>query len=157
MALPADGWGDLGTTPIFCIDFGEQDATDAASTIHRFLNRDALIGGTALEEAQREFESQERDRRLRVALQEAWLRMLADPQGLLRDLLGAVGQARTGAPRGQDRGAYHFVAVCAQGCGASVVEFRQTSYTSRWPCAHPCQGAGGPDRENRSGNGEAAR
>ena len=80
----------------FRIDFGEQDAADAASAIHRFLNRDGLIGGTALEEAQREFESQERDRRLRVALQEAWLRMLADPQGLLRDLLAETVQEISG-------------------------------------------------------------
>ena len=80
----------------FRIDFREQDAADAASAIHRFLNRDGLISGTALEEAQREFESQERDRRLRVALQEAWRRVLADPQGLLRDLLAETVQEISG-------------------------------------------------------------
>ena len=40
-----------------------------------------------MDEAKREFESQERDRRVRVALQDAWVRMLADSKGLLRDLL----------------------------------------------------------------------
>ena len=39
-----------------------QRAATATSALHRFLNRDGLIGGEALEEAKREFESQERDR-----------------------------------------------------------------------------------------------
>ena len=39
-----------------------------------------------------------------------------------------------------------------------IVEFRQTSYTFRRPRrTNPCQGAGGPDRVNRIGNGETAR
>lgn len=64
-----------------------QRPTDAASAIYRFLNRDGVISGEALEKAQREFESQERDRRVRGALQKAWRQMLGDPQGSLRDLL----------------------------------------------------------------------
>ena len=64
-----------------------QRPADAASAIYRFLNRDGVISGEALEEAQREFESQERDRLVRGALQEAWKEVLSDPQGLLRDLL----------------------------------------------------------------------
>ena len=69
------------------IGFREQDAVDAASAMHRFLGREGLVGGTALDEARREFESQERDRRVRVALQHAWEHVISDPQGLLRDLL----------------------------------------------------------------------
>lgn len=60
---------------------------DAASAIYRFLNRDGIVGGGALEDAQREFESQERDRLVREALQEAWRQVLSDPQSLLPDLL----------------------------------------------------------------------
>ena len=69
------------------INFREQHSGDAAATIHRFLNHDGLISGEALEEAKREFKSQERDRLVGVALQEAWRQVLDDPQGLLRDLL----------------------------------------------------------------------
>ena len=64
-----------------------QRPADTASTIYRFLNRDAIISGGALEEAKREFESQERDRLVRGALLEAWRQVLSDTQGLLPDLL----------------------------------------------------------------------
>ena len=71
----------------FRIDLKEHDAAHVASAINRFLNRDDLVSGAALEEAKREFESQERDRRVRAALREAWRRVLSDPQNLLRELL----------------------------------------------------------------------
>ena len=69
------------------IDFREQDAAAAAAAMHRFLNREDSIGGASLAEAQREFESQERDRLVSLALEKAWRRVLSDPQGRLRDLL----------------------------------------------------------------------
>ena len=64
-----------------------QRPADTASTLHRFLNRGAVISGGAWEEAKREFESQERDRLVRGALQKAWRQVLSDTQGLLPDLL----------------------------------------------------------------------
>ena len=93
--LPMAG-GSWEQRRFFQIDFREQTSADAATAIHRFLNRDGVVDGTALEEAQREFESQERGRRVRVALQEAWRRVLADPQGLLRDLLSETVQEISG-------------------------------------------------------------
>ena len=66
------------------IDLLEQDSASVASVLHRFRNHDGLVNGSALQEAQREFDSQERDRRLRAALHESWLRMLSDPESLLR-------------------------------------------------------------------------
>ena len=69
------------------IDLHEEDPASTAAALHRFLNHDRLLDGSALQEAQREFDSQERDRRLRSALQEAWNRVLRDRDGLLRDLL----------------------------------------------------------------------
>ena len=80
----------------FRIDFREQGATDAAEAIYRFLNRQGVVGGTSQEEAQREFERQERDRRVRATLWEAWQHVLDDPQGLLRDLLAETVQEISG-------------------------------------------------------------
>ncbi len=80
----------------FRIDFREQDATDAAAAIYRFLNCQGVVGGTSQEEAQREFERQERDRRVRATLWEAWQHVLDDPQGLLRDLLAETVQEISG-------------------------------------------------------------
>ena len=71
----------------YSIHFREQDAAQAASAMHRFLSREGLVGGTALNEARREFESQERDRRVRATLQEAWRQVLCDPESLLPELL----------------------------------------------------------------------
>ncbi len=71
----------------FSIDFRQQEADPAAANLKRFLSREGVASGTALREAQREFESQERDRRVRAALQDAWKQVLGDPDGLLRDLL----------------------------------------------------------------------
>ena len=71
----------------FRIDLLESDPASVASVLHRFLNHDGLMNGSALQEAQREFDSQERDRRLRAAPQQAWVRMLSDPESLLREEL----------------------------------------------------------------------
>ena len=78
------------------IDFRKQGAATAAADIYRFLNRHGVIDGTSQEEARQEFESQERDRRVRVALQEAWRHVLGDPKGLLRDLLSETVQEISG-------------------------------------------------------------
>ena len=75
------------------IDCREQDTAQAASALHRFLSRDGLVGGTALDEARREFESQERDRRVRATLQDAWRQVLCDPESLLPELL--IGEQST--------------------------------------------------------------
>ena len=93
--LPMAG-GSWEQRRFFCVGFREQEPGDAASAIYRFLNCEDVASGAALEEAQREFESQERDRRIRAALQEAWQRMLEDPHGLLRDLLAETVQELTG-------------------------------------------------------------
>ncbi len=84
--LPMAGgtWEQRCFSRITC---NQQTCSGAATAIYRFLGRDGVIGGSALKEAKREFESQERDRRVRVAVRDAWLRVLADPKGLLRDLL----------------------------------------------------------------------
>lgn len=71
----------------FRINFREQPSADAAAALYRFLNRDGLVSGKAQEEARREFESQERDRRVRAALPRAWQRVLGDPDSLLREEL----------------------------------------------------------------------
>ena len=69
------------------IDFCKQDAADAASAMHRFLGREGVVGGTALDEARREFEAQERDHRVRETLPKAWQEVLRDPESPLPELL----------------------------------------------------------------------
>ena len=86
----------------FRVNFSEQRSSDAAAALHRFLNRNGVVSGEAQEEAKREFESQERDRRIRAALQDAWQRVLGDPDSLLRDLLAEAVQEIAGHQPDQD-------------------------------------------------------
>ena len=73
------------------VNFREQQSADAAATLYRFLNRSGVVSGEAQEEAKREFESQERERRVRAALQDAWERVLGDPDSrLCEELADAV-------------------------------------------------------------------
>lgn len=81
----------------FCsVDFTATNPEDAAATLQRFLGRDASLSGQALEEARSEFESQERDRQVRAALQDAWLDELRDPRTLLHDMLAERVRNHTG-------------------------------------------------------------
>ncbi len=84
--LPTAG-GSWEQRRFSAIDLREPSATAAAMALDRFLNREASLSGQAQAEAQREFESQERDRQVQAALQGAWQHVLSDPDGLLRDLL----------------------------------------------------------------------
>lgn len=71
----------------FRVNFREEQPDASAAVLYRFLNRDGVVSGAAQSEAEREFESQERDRRVRAALQDAWERVLGDPESLLREEL----------------------------------------------------------------------
>ena len=99
--LPMAG-GTWEQRRFFRIDFREPDAPRSASALDRFLNRDASMSGAALLEAQREFEGQERDRRVRAALQDAWIQVLRDPDGLLGDLLSETVEEISGHSPGRD-------------------------------------------------------
>ena len=71
----------------FRVSFREQQPAEAAAALFRFLNRNGVVSGEAQDEAKREFESQERDRRVQAALQDAWQRVLRDPESLVREEL----------------------------------------------------------------------
>ncbi len=71
----------------FRVNFREQRPAEAAVALFRFLNRNGVVSGEAQNEAKREFESQERDRRVQAALQDAWQRVLRDPESLVREEL----------------------------------------------------------------------
>ena len=80
------------------IDFREHAVADVASALRRFLERDASVRGTAIEEAWMEFRSQERNRRVRDALEPAWVQVLSDPQSPLAALLSEKVEAISGHP-----------------------------------------------------------
>ncbi len=69
------------------ISLQKQKPAEAAQVLHCFLSQDRLESGAALNEAERVFKSQELDRQIRAALNDAWQQILNDPKGLLPDLL----------------------------------------------------------------------
>ena len=73
----------------FSIEFSrdEQVAARAATDLERFLSRQAVVGGGALEAAKSEFANRERERLVTAALPTAWKQVLSDPDGLLIDLV----------------------------------------------------------------------
>ncbi len=104
----------------YSIDFRQQAAASAAADLERFLSRSGVTSGAALEEARREFESQERDRRVRAALEQAWRQVLGDRDGLLRDLLAEEVEELSGHPPDPDTIA-EFLAGIAGSEGADAV------------------------------------
>ena len=67
------------------IELCETDTAEAAKTMRLFLGSESVTSGRAQDEAQRAFDSQERERAVRAALGEAWQRVLVD--SVMRDLL----------------------------------------------------------------------
>ena len=63
----------------YSIDFRQQGEARSAADLERFLGRSAVTSGDALGEAEREFERQERDRRVRTALSQVWTRLITEP------------------------------------------------------------------------------
>ena len=126
----------------FRIDFREQRPADTASALYRFLNRNGVVSGEAQEEAKQEFESQERDRRVREALQDAWQRVLGDPDSLLRDLLAEAVQEIAGHQPDQD-----MIADFLQGMlgNAGVGGGRSSSWTAQTAAGKQTQT---PDRRS---------
>ena len=80
--------------PFFHVDCRRQEPARAAAGLDRFLGREALRGGAALEAARGESDRRERQR---AALDAAWEHMLSDPGGLVRDLLAETAREQSGA------------------------------------------------------------
>ena len=83
--LPMKGGRSFEGRRFARVDFRARDAGDAATTLSRFLDRDACVSGSTLAEAEAEFERQERANQVRAVLPEAWSRVLGDAQ--LHELL----------------------------------------------------------------------
>ncbi len=68
-------------------DFKEPDSQATARDIYQFLSKERLKSGQAVEDAQKKFDNQERDRQVQLALDQAWLEVLQDSSGLLPEIL----------------------------------------------------------------------
>ena len=91
---------------VCAVDFRSDPPARAAAGIRRFIGRDAVVGGKALEAAERESERRERDR---AALARVWRRLVTEPTGTygdtLHDLLAEAVEVEAG--HRPDREAVH--------------------------------------------------
>ena len=91
---------------VCAVDFRSDPPARAAAGIRRFIGRDAVVGGEALEAAKREFERRERDR---AALSRVWRRIVTGPTDTygdtLHDLLAEAVEVEAG--RRPEREAVH--------------------------------------------------
>ena len=69
------------------IDFRRQLPDRAAQHLRSFLQREAVVSGEAVEEAQAEFAGRERERSVSDTLPIAWTHLLTGPDELLSELL----------------------------------------------------------------------
>ena len=67
------------------IELRETNTAEASETLRLFLGSESVTSGRAQNEAQKVFDSQERERAVRAALGKAWRRVLVDSR--MRDLL----------------------------------------------------------------------
>ena len=85
---------------VCAVDFRGDPPARAAAGIRRFIGRDAVVGGQALEAAKLEFERRERDRLGRAALSRVWRRLVTRPTDTygdtLHDLLAEAVEVETG-------------------------------------------------------------
>ena len=122
------------------INFRDVESVEAAAALGRFLDRDASIRGDAQEEAQREFESQERDRRVRAALEDAWLQVLEDEEGLLRDLLAETVEELSGHHPDRETIAQFLRGVARPSSGRADPSGRQSTRSTQPRPSRPTSG-----------------
>jgi hypothetical protein len=98
--LPMKGGRPFEERRFARVDFQEQAPNEAASALSRFLNRDEVVSGATLKEAEAEFEREERDQRVRGALPSVWRQLVTDPTDqhgeMLHDLLTEAVQSEVG-------------------------------------------------------------
>ena len=126
--LPTAG-GSWEQRRFFRVNFRERRPADAAAALHRFLNRNGVVSGEAQGEARREFESQERDRRIRAALQDAWRQVLDDPDSLLREELADRVEEISGHRPDRDTIADFLLGVRGNAGGGGVTSIVRTAQT----------------------------
>ncbi len=153
------------------IDFREQEPSEAASALSRFLNRDEVVRGATLTAAEAEFERQERTQELRGAFPSVWRQLVTDPTDshgeMLHDLLTEAVQREVG--HRPTREAVHqyllgtlgperapAASAAAQTDAAPTARLRRPRETTPEPASASRTPTDGRSRTNRPGKSIAA-
>jgi len=72
---------------VYQLDIVERETAEVVSRFRRYLDRTRVAGGAALNDAQSDYYASASRRAAELTLPKAWIQLLAEPDGLLIDLL----------------------------------------------------------------------
>ena len=81
------GEGNWKNRRFFDVNFHKDSEEDASKNLMRFLSKKALIDGSAVKEAQKEFDKLQQEKQASGELPKAWQKLVSEPDELLVDLL----------------------------------------------------------------------
>ncbi len=96
------GQGSCEDRRLYRLDIVERDADQACQRLQRYLGRDNVATGKARQYALADCEDRARQQRLEAAVLRAWHGLLAEPDGVLCDLLIEAVERDTGERRQTD-------------------------------------------------------
>lgn len=93
--LPAEA-GNYEERRVFKLDMFERSPNEAANVLQRYLDRDGVVSGEALEHAREEYRNQNRRATARGAIPDAWHDLIRTQDELLVDLLAEATESKAG-------------------------------------------------------------
>ena len=84
--LPAEQ-GDYGERRVYKLDIVERDVSECALRLNRYLRYEAVASGVAMEAARADYRNVSRDRQIKTALPQAWMRLVKEEDELLLELI----------------------------------------------------------------------
>ncbi len=79
--------GDFQERQFYNLDLLQRSVDEAVEVFSRFLHRDRVVSGAALEQAKKELAGKTKNKTIMHTLPQAWHALLEEPDGLLCDLL----------------------------------------------------------------------
>ncbi|MFC1712717.1 winged helix-turn-helix domain-containing protein [Candidatus Poribacteria bacterium] len=100
--------GDWEQRKFYSIDIHQQEAEDVAAKFVDFLSKESIANGSALDNAEAVYKSQQRQKILQTTLPKAWNMIISEPDSLLVDLINETSESICGY-RANDRTVKRFL------------------------------------------------
>jgi|SRR5690348_4540341 len=84
--LPAEQ-GNYGERRVYKLDIVERDVAECVARLNRYINYEAITSGKAIAAAREDYKDVARNRTVLAALPEAWLKLVAEEDELLLELV----------------------------------------------------------------------
>lgn len=118
--LPAEA-GDYEERRVFKLDMFERSPNEAANVLQRYLDRDGVVKGEALEHAREEYRSQNRRATARNAIPDAWHDLIQARNEQLANLLAKATESKVGI-RPEENDVIVFLASLQRSLSGSITQ-----------------------------------